>query len=192
MRNGHRTQASAAAGGHVRCYAARWPPGASSWHSSRVSPTGRRGEPGARKAAERCQVKSQSKAKRAGQGSRSAEMPRRGCSQLVVSIGDQHAHALQRRHAHRAGAGLDRHAEPSDADGYFQRHREGPLASLEPLRRAPMYYMHRLTWSGIALHEGMLPGYAASHGCIRMPTDFVSQLWTSASSACVSWCPATT
>jgi L,D-transpeptidase catalytic domain len=40
-----------------------------------------------------------------------------------------------------------------------------------------MYYMHRLTWSGIALHEGHLPGYAASHGCIRMPTDFVSRLW---------------
>ena len=40
-----------------------------------------------------------------------------------------------------------------------------------------MYFMHRLTWSGIALHEGHLPGYAASHGCIRMPTEFVSRLW---------------
>jgi hypothetical protein len=40
-----------------------------------------------------------------------------------------------------------------------------------------MFYMHRLTWSGVAMHEGILPGYAASHGCIRMPTDFVSRLW---------------
>src|SRR5258707_11809364 len=40
-----------------------------------------------------------------------------------------------------------------------------------------MYYTHRFTWSGIALHEGHLPGYAASHGCIRMPTAFVSRLW---------------
>ena len=32
--------------------------------------------------------------------------------------------------------------------------------------------MHRLTWSGIALHEGHLPGFAASHGCIRMPHRF--------------------
>ena len=40
-----------------------------------------------------------------------------------------------------------------------------------------MFYMHRLTWSGIALHEGHLPGFAASHGCIRMPTEFVSRLW---------------
>jgi L,D-transpeptidase catalytic domain len=34
---------------------------------------------------------------------------------------------------------------------------------------APMPYMQRLTWSGVALHEGLLPGYPASHGCIRMP-----------------------
>jgi hypothetical protein len=40
-----------------------------------------------------------------------------------------------------------------------------------------MFYMHRLTWSGVAMHEGVLPGYAASHGCIRMPTGFVSRLW---------------
>ena len=34
---------------------------------------------------------------------------------------------------------------------------------------APMPYMQRITWSGIALHAGVLPGYPASHGCIRMP-----------------------
>src|SRR5262245_26787284 len=42
---------------------------------------------------------------------------------------------------------------------------------------APMFYMQRLTWSGVAMHEGILPGYAASHGCIRLPTDFASRLW---------------
>ena len=40
---------------------------------------------------------------------------------------------------------------------------------------APMPNMQRLTWSGIAMHSGNLPGYPASHGCIRMPFDF-SQL----------------
>src|SRR6516162_7183994 len=40
---------------------------------------------------------------------------------------------------------------------------------------APMPYMQRLTWSGIAMHSGHLPGYPASHGCIRLPYDF-SQL----------------
>ena len=34
---------------------------------------------------------------------------------------------------------------------------------------APMPYMQRITWGGVAMHEGVLPGYPASHGCIRMP-----------------------
>jgi hypothetical protein len=42
---------------------------------------------------------------------------------------------------------------------------------------APMPFMQRLTWSGIALHQGQLPGYPASHGCIRLPGDFASFLW---------------
>jgi lipoprotein-anchoring transpeptidase ErfK/SrfK len=37
---------------------------------------------------------------------------------------------------------------------------------------APMPNMQRLTWSGIALHAGALPGYPASHGCIRLPYSF--------------------
>jgi hypothetical protein len=37
--------------------------------------------------------------------------------------------------------------------------------------------MERITWSGIALHGGPLPGYAASHGCIRMPYDFAEKLF---------------
>jgi len=37
---------------------------------------------------------------------------------------------------------------------------------------APMPYMQRLTWTGIAMHSGNLPGYPASHGCIRLPYDF--------------------
>ena len=34
---------------------------------------------------------------------------------------------------------------------------------------APMPFMQRLTWTGIAMHAGRLPGYPASHGCIRLP-----------------------
>ena len=37
--------------------------------------------------------------------------------------------------------------------------------------------MQRITWSGIALHGGPLPGYAASHGCMRMPYDFAENLF---------------
>ena len=42
---------------------------------------------------------------------------------------------------------------------------------------APMPYMNRLTWSGIALHAGQLPGYPASHGCVRLPKDFAELLF---------------
>jgi len=42
---------------------------------------------------------------------------------------------------------------------------------------APMPYMQRITWSGVALHEGPLPGHPASHGCIRLSHDFASRLW---------------
>src|SRR6202140_3731098 len=42
---------------------------------------------------------------------------------------------------------------------------------------APMPYMQRITWSGVAMHAGVLPGYPASHGCIRMPMVFAMKMW---------------
>ena len=40
-----------------------------------------------------------------------------------------------------------------------------------------MPYMRRITWSGIALHAGVLPSYPTSHGCIRLTNDFAIRLW---------------
>jgi hypothetical protein len=42
---------------------------------------------------------------------------------------------------------------------------------------APMPYMQRITWSGIALHAGVVPGHPASHGCIRLKNDFAIRLF---------------
>jgi hypothetical protein len=42
---------------------------------------------------------------------------------------------------------------------------------------APMPFMQRLTWYGVALHAGNLPGYPASHGCIRLPAGFAKLLY---------------
>jgi hypothetical protein len=42
---------------------------------------------------------------------------------------------------------------------------------------APMPFMQRITWSGVALHLGVVPGHPASHGCIRLPEAFARQLW---------------
>jgi hypothetical protein len=43
---------------------------------------------------------------------------------------------------------------------------------------AQMPHMQRLTWTGIAMHAGRLPGYAASHGCVRLPSDFAGKLYS--------------
>jgi L,D-transpeptidase catalytic domain len=44
-------------------------------------------------------------------------------------------------------------------------------------KRAKMPHMQRLTWTGIALHAGHLPGYPASAGCVRLPVDFAAKLY---------------
>jgi hypothetical protein len=43
---------------------------------------------------------------------------------------------------------------------------------------AQMPHMQRLTWTGIAMHAGHLPGYPASHGCVRLPIDFAEKLYS--------------
>ena len=42
---------------------------------------------------------------------------------------------------------------------------------------APMPYQQRLTWKGVAMHAGNLPGYPASHGCVRLPMEFAKLLF---------------
>ena len=83
-----------------------------------------------------------------------------------------------------------------DADGWILRapvstgttERETPagiFAIVEKKRdhRSNMYddahmpHMQRITWNGIALHGGPLPGYAASHGCVRLPFGFAERLF---------------
>src|SRR6187401_1056684 len=83
-----------------------------------------------------------------------------------------------------------------DADGWILRApvstgvqgRETPagifaIVEKEVDHRSTMYddawmpHMQRITWNGIALHGGPLPGYAASHGCIRMPYGFAEKLF---------------
>ena len=103
-------------------------------------------------------------------------MPK-GPLQLMISINEQHAVLYSngiRVAETKVSTGTASHPTPTGVFSIIQKnrwHRSNLYGN------APMFYMHRLTWSGIALHEGHLPGFAASHGCIRMPTDFVSRLW---------------
>src|SRR2546430_3599583 len=64
-------------------------------------------------------------------------------------------------------------AAPLAVFSAFWRRRR--LITLRSTTMRPWPNMQRLTWSGIAMHSGQLPGYPASHGCIRLPYDF-SQL----------------
>ena len=83
-----------------------------------------------------------------------------------------------------------------DADGWIfrapvssgQKGRETPAGIFSIIQKnaehysnlyddAYMPHMQRLTWSGIALHGGALPGYPASHGCVRLPFDFATRLF---------------
>ncbi len=66
------------------------------------------------------------------------------------------------------------HTTPSGVFAILQkrvRHRSNKYSN------APMPYMQRLTWDGIAIHAGRLPGYPASHGCIRLPLSFARSLY---------------
>ena len=49
---------------------------------------------------------------------------------------------------------------------------------------ASMPYMQRLTWDGVCMHAGILPGYANSHGCVRLPYDFAKKLYTVTGKGC--------
>jgi hypothetical protein len=101
----------------------------------------------------------------------------KGPLQLVVSVGQQRvtlfANGVPVGHA-RVSSGTASNPTPMGVFSIIQknRHHRSNIYS-----NAPMPYMQRLTWSGIALHEGALPGYPASHGCIRLPQEFAARLW---------------
>ncbi len=95
----------------------------------------------------------------------------------VVSIARQRIQVYDRNGlvAHApVSSGMAGHRTPTGVFSILQkrRHHRSNIYS-----NAPMPYMQRLTWSGIALHAGVLPGYPASHGCIRLPHGFAAELW---------------
>jgi hypothetical protein len=70
--------------------------------------------------------------------------------------------------------GMRGHATPMGVFSVIQKHK---YHQSNIYSGAPMPYMQRITWSGVAMHAGVLPGYPASHGCIRMPMGFAAKLW---------------
>jgi lipoprotein-anchoring transpeptidase ErfK/SrfK len=70
--------------------------------------------------------------------------------------------------------GMKGHATPMGVFSIIQKHK---LHHSNIYSGAPMPFMQRITWSGVAMHAGVLPGYPASHGCIRMPIAFAQKMW---------------
>jgi lipoprotein-anchoring transpeptidase ErfK/SrfK len=70
--------------------------------------------------------------------------------------------------------GMRGHPTPTGVFSVIQKHK---LHHSNIYSGAPMPYMQRITWSGVAMHAGVLPGYPASHGCIRMPMSFAVKMW---------------
>ncbi|WBL82011.1 L,D-transpeptidase [Bradyrhizobium xenonodulans] len=70
--------------------------------------------------------------------------------------------------------GMKGHSTPMGVFSIIQKHK---FHHSNIYSGAPMPYMQRITWSGVAMHAGVLPGYPASHGCIRMPMSFAMKMW---------------
>jgi lipoprotein-anchoring transpeptidase ErfK/SrfK len=70
--------------------------------------------------------------------------------------------------------GMPGHSTPMGVFSIVQKHK---FHHSNIYSGAPMPYMQRITWSGVAMHAGVLPGYPASHGCIRMPMAFAMKMW---------------
>src|SRR6188472_2444300 len=76
--------------------------------------------------------------------------------------------------ASTVSSGKTGHETPTGVFTILQKNKEHYSKTYN---NAPMPNMQRLTWRGIALHAGNLPGYPASHGCIRLPIKFSSLLF---------------
>jgi lipoprotein-anchoring transpeptidase ErfK/SrfK len=95
----------------------------------------------------------------------------------IVSLGDQHISVYDsngRIARSRVSTGMRGHATPRGVFAVIGKerwHRSNIYSG------APMPWMQRITWSGVALHAGVVPGYPASHGCIRLPASFAPQFY---------------
>jgi len=97
---------------------------------------------------------------------------------IIVSLPDQTLHVY--RNGLRIGrstisSGKDGHRTPT---GVFTILEKNVTHSSSIYKGASMPYQERLTWGGVAMHAGQLPGYPASHGCVRLPYDFAQKLYT--------------
>ncbi len=96
---------------------------------------------------------------------------------LIISLPDQRVYVYRdgvRIATSTCSTGKLGHATPTGVFKILQKDKNHHSSTYN---NAPMPYMNRLTWSGVALHAGNLPGYPASHGCVRLPKQFAERLF---------------
>ena len=96
---------------------------------------------------------------------------------IIVSVPDQLVHVYRngiRIAASTCSTGKPGHGTPTGVFNILQKDKHHHSSTYN---NAPMPNMNRLTWSGVALHAGNLPGYPASHGCVRLPLQFSEMLF---------------
>jgi hypothetical protein len=96
---------------------------------------------------------------------------------MVVSITEQRAYVYRNGiliGATTVSTGRPGHVTPTGVFTVLQKQKEHRSTIYDG---APMPYMERLTWGGVALHAGGLPGYPESHGCIHLPSEFAKDLY---------------
>jgi hypothetical protein len=96
---------------------------------------------------------------------------------VVVSLPEQRVHVYRngiRIAVSTCSTGKPGHETPTGTFVVLQKDADHKSSTYND---APMPFMNRLTWSGIALHAGNLPGYPASHGCVRLPREFSEKLF---------------
>lgn len=97
---------------------------------------------------------------------------------IVVSIPDQRVHVYRngiRIAVSTCSTGAKGHETPTGVFTILEKDKNHHSSTYN---NAPMPNMNRLTWSGVAIHAGKLPGYPASHGCIRLPPKFSELLFS--------------
>jgi L,D-transpeptidase-like protein len=109
--------------------------------------------------------------------SKAPEKVPEGPLQVIISIKQQRltVYANGRPIAHSpVSTGVPGHPTPMGVFSVIEKriYHESNLYS-----SAPMPYMQRITWSGVAMHQGVVPGRPASHGCIRLPREFAQRMW---------------
>jgi len=96
---------------------------------------------------------------------------------LVIDLGEQRA-MLYRNDVLIAASSVSTGSEGRETPmGMFTILQKEVFHRSRTYDDAPMPYMQRLTWKGVSMHAGNLPGYPASHGCIRLPAGFAKLLF---------------